>query len=97
MKVDVALSPYYGWAIETLLNAVCPDTSRGEEPELPKIEANRGMGAPVEVDYLTSREPREVRRSHLNYVVPARKSGSKGYDPREQKKTRSSRALDQCH
>lgn len=70
MKVDVALSPYYGWAIETLLNAVRPDTSRGEEPELPKVEANRGMGSTAEVDYWTSREPREVRRSHLNYVVP---------------------------
>jgi type III restriction enzyme len=70
MKVDVALSPYYGWAIETLLNAVRPDTSRGEEPELPKVEANRSMGSTKEVDYWTSREPREVRRSHLNYIVP---------------------------
>jgi type III restriction enzyme len=70
MKVDVALSPYYGWAIETLLNAVRPDTARGEDPELPKVEANRGMGSTAEVDYWTSREPREVQRSHLNYVVP---------------------------
>ena len=70
MKVDVALSPYYGWAIETLLNAVRPDTGRGEDPELPKVEANRGMGSTAEVDYWTSREPREVLRSHLNYTVP---------------------------
>lgn len=70
MKVDVALSPYYGWAIETLLNAVRPDTARGEDPELPKVEANRGMGSTAEVDYWTSREPREVLLSHLNYIVP---------------------------
>jgi type III restriction enzyme len=66
----VFLSPYYGWCIENLVAAIRPDTSQGEAPELPKIEANRGMGSTSEVDYWTSREPREIVRSHLNYVVP---------------------------
>lgn len=68
--IDVFLSPYYGWCVENLAAAIRPDTAQGEAPELPKIEANRGMGSTAEVDYWTSREPREVVRSHLNYVVP---------------------------
>lgn len=68
--IDVFLSPYYGWCIENLMAAIRPDTSQGEAPELPKIEANRGMGSTLEVDYWTSREPREVVHSHLNYMVP---------------------------
>ncbi len=67
--IDVFLSPYYGWCIENLAS-IRPDTSQGEAPEIPKVEANRGMGSTAEVDYWTSREPREVVRSHLNYMVP---------------------------
>jgi type III restriction enzyme len=69
-RIDVFLSPYYGWCIENLVAAVRPDTSQGEAPELPKIEANRGLGSTADVDYWTSREPREIIRSHLNYLVP---------------------------
>jgi type III restriction enzyme len=68
--IDVFLSPYYGWCIENLAATIRPDISQGEAPEIPKIEANRGMGSTSEVDYWTSREPREVVRSHLNYMVP---------------------------
>jgi type III restriction enzyme len=68
--IDVFLSPYYGWCIENLVAAVRPDTSQGEAPELPKVEANRGMGSTADVDYWTSREPRDIVRSHLNYIVP---------------------------
>lgn len=69
-RVDVALSPYYWWAVEKLLENIHPDTSHGEAPEIPRYEANRGPGSTSEVDFWTSREPREVVRSHLNYVVP---------------------------
>jgi type III restriction enzyme len=69
-RVDVALSPYYGWVIEKLLESIHPDASQGEAPEVPRYEANRGPGSTADVDFWTSREPYEVARSHLNYVVP---------------------------
>jgi type III restriction enzyme len=68
--LDVFLSPYYGWVIERLVEAIRPDTSQGEAPEVPHYEANRGPGSTADVDFWTSREPREVIHSHLNYVVP---------------------------
>lgn len=68
--LDVFLSPYYGWVIERLLEAIRPDTSMGEAPEVPRYEANRGPGSTAEVDFWTSREPCEVVHSHLNYIVP---------------------------
>src|SRR5271157_3029774 len=36
----------------------------------PRYESNRGPGSTAEVDFWTSREPREVIHCHLNYVVP---------------------------
>lgn len=68
-KTDVNLSPYFGWLIELLLEEIHPDTSQGESPEIPRYEANREPGSTADVDYWTSREVREVQRSHLNYVV----------------------------
>lgn len=68
--LDVFLSPYYGWVIERLLEAIRPDTSKGEAPEVPRYEANRAPGSTADVDFWTSREPREVVHSHLNYIVP---------------------------
>jgi type III restriction enzyme len=72
--VDVFLSPYYGWVIERLLEAIRPDEAgggdaAGETPEVPIYEANRGPGSTAEVNYWTSRDVREVLHSHLNYVV----------------------------
>jgi type III restriction enzyme len=68
-KKDVILSPYYGWAIERLLPNIHGDTGAGEAPEVPRYEASRGPGSTADVDFWTSRDVREVVKSHLNYVV----------------------------
>ncbi len=68
-KKDVLFSPYYGWAIERLLPNIHGDTSLGEAPEVPRYEATRGPGSTADVDFWTSRDVREVTKSHLNYVV----------------------------
>ncbi len=68
-RVDVFPAPYYGWAIETLVQAIQPDSSAGEAPEVPRYEANRGPGSTAEVDFWTTRNVFEVAKSHVNYVV----------------------------
>ena len=67
--LDVFLSPYYGWVVERLTEAIRPDDGNGEGAELPRFEANRGPGTTAEVEFWTSRPVREVLRSHVNYVV----------------------------
>ena len=66
---DIFLSPYYGWVIERLVEAIRPDTGSGESPEVPRYEANRRPGSTRDVDLWTGREVREPAKSHLNYVV----------------------------
>ena len=68
-RKDLFLAPYYGWLIERLAEAIRPDTSQGEPPEIPRYEATRGLGTTAEVDFWTSRDVREVNKSHLNYIV----------------------------
>jgi len=66
---DAFLAPYYGWLIENLLQAIKPDTSQGEVPELPDYERSRPAGSTADVRFSTSRPIREAIKCHLNYVV----------------------------
>jgi hypothetical protein len=61
----------------TLAGAIRPDAASGEIPELPILEKNRDDGSTAVVDFWTSRDVREVVRSHLNFAQsPTPNNGS---------------------
>jgi len=66
---DLFLAPYYGWLVEMLESGLRPDVEAGESPEVPIIERNRDAGSTSDVSFWTSRDVRQVSKSHLNYVV----------------------------
>jgi type III restriction enzyme len=68
-KVDAFLAPYYGWIVDILSEAIRPDKSQGEAPEVPIYEMSRGPGSTRDVDFTTTRDVREVLHCHLNVVV----------------------------
>ena len=65
-KSDVFLAPYYGLMQERLLNALADQST---EALLPRYEKHRRPGSTADVDYTTRKEPMQVVKSHLNYVV----------------------------
>lgn len=63
------LAPYYGWFLEQLVQAVSPDVSAGEAPEVPVYERHRDAGSTRDVDFWTTKAVLETKRSHINYMV----------------------------
>jgi type III restriction enzyme len=69
-RIDCFLSPYYGWVMERLVNAIKPDASAGETAELPVVEkGDRETGSSSDVSFWTSRDVREVVKCHVNFMV----------------------------
>ena len=69
-RVDVFfLSPYWGYAIERLTEAIHPAASDGEDAEIPRYEQRRGVGSTADVDFWTVKKVKDIEHSHLNYVV----------------------------
>jgi type III restriction enzyme len=66
---DLHFAPYYGWLVEVLGESIRPDAANGESSEIPRLEASRGPGSTSEVDFWTTRDVREVNKSHVNYVA----------------------------
>lgn len=50
--------------MEVLVESIRPDSANGEAPEIPRLETSRGPGSTREVDFWTTRDVREVNKSH---------------------------------
>jgi type III restriction enzyme len=68
-RMDVFLSPYWGFVIERLTEAIHPALEDGEDVELPRYEQGRPAGSTADVDFWTTKKVHDVSKSHLNYVV----------------------------
>jgi type III restriction enzyme len=69
-RLDLWLSPYYGWAIERLQQAIRPSGDTSEGKELPQYErGRRRVGTTADVDAWTSKPVREVIKCHLTFAV----------------------------
>lgn len=68
------LPPFYGRARETLIQAIHPDSAKGEAHEVPRYARGDGTGSTSHVDFWTSKDVRATQRSHVNYVVADTKS-----------------------
>jgi type III restriction enzyme len=66
---ELFVAPYYSYMLEILHEAIRPAVSEGEEPEVPILERFRPTGSTADVSFWTSRDVREVEKSHVNYVV----------------------------
>ena len=67
--IDVSSLPLLRMGDRALEDAIKPDSRRAKRPSCRFTKTRRGPGSTAEVDFWTSREVREVVRSHLNYVV----------------------------
>jgi type III restriction enzyme len=52
-----------------LLEEIHPDAAQGEAPEVPRYETGRGPGTTADVSFWTSKEVREIVKSHVNFIV----------------------------
>src|SRR5437870_3954987 len=68
-RIDVFTSPWYGLAIERLVEAIHPDPNQGEAAEVPRYESDRPEGSTAQVEFWTTKPVKDVIKSHLNYVV----------------------------
>ena len=68
-KKDVFSGAHYRKLTERIMSGIAVASS-GASIELPRYEHWRGGGSTADVDYYTTREPYEARKSHINRVVP---------------------------